>query len=674
MKRTLLLGVTVLMSGMAAPVFAQDAAAPAQADNGVLVFTPDFFADRRPNTALDMVNRVPGFSLNNGSDRRGFEGAVGNVLIDGVRPASKNDTAGNALGRIPAEQVERIELIRGSAPGVDMQGYSEIVNVILKDGASSETIVTADAIIFDGGRDLTGGGVQHTRRDGTRTWTIRFDDFMSWNDSNGPGRVLRIAGAGNVLRDEFWINDSYGGGPAVRGTYNGPLFGGTVDLTARYAGTSWNEESFQSAVGILRVARTEEDGDAGEFGITWERPLGERHKLETRFIHEFGSWEGANTYAETIGGVDAPFQVFDYSGSRGETIARVLVRREQSSALSFEAGTELAYNMRDTDQAFTIGGTAVPLPSASVKVEEIRGEVFSRGTWRLDPDWTLEAGLRVEASEISQSGGASQSKSFFFPKPRLQMTWTPAPGHQLRVRFERELGQLNFRDFAASAQLTNEVYLGGNVDLEPEQRWIADASYEYRFWDGAVIGVGYRHDEIRNAIDYLPLAGGPAAVGNIGDGTLDRVSLNIVLPTDRLGLKGGRFTFRNDWDDARVTDPTTGLERRMTNSRVSNARINYEQDIPALNLLVGVFLLPQYDRPTFNPNEYQSVRVSNLWEVFAEVKPTPTLSIRGTLSIWDELFIERVVYDDRVARTTQYHQTLDVDPRAFFRINVRKTF
>ena len=26
---------------------------------GVLVFTPDFFAAQRPNTALDMVNRVP---------------------------------------------------------------------------------------------------------------------------------------------------------------------------------------------------------------------------------------------------------------------------------------------------------------------------------------------------------------------------------------------------------------------------------------------------------------------------------------------------------------------------------------------------------------------------------------------------------------------------------------
>mgnify|MGYP002653434957 CR=1 FL=1 len=76
----------------------------------------DFFAAQRPNTALDMVNRVPGFSIDNGSGARGFEGAVGNVLINNNRPASKNDSGSNVLGRTLANQVERIELIRGGAP------------------------------------------------------------------------------------------------------------------------------------------------------------------------------------------------------------------------------------------------------------------------------------------------------------------------------------------------------------------------------------------------------------------------------------------------------------------------------------------------------------------------------------------------------------------------------
>jgi hypothetical protein len=64
----------------------------------VLVFQPEFFAAQRPNTALDMVNRVPGFVIDDGAGTRGFEGAVGNILINGSRPASKNDTGSNVLG------------------------------------------------------------------------------------------------------------------------------------------------------------------------------------------------------------------------------------------------------------------------------------------------------------------------------------------------------------------------------------------------------------------------------------------------------------------------------------------------------------------------------------------------------------------------------------------------
>jgi hypothetical protein len=53
---------------------------------------------------------------------RGFEGAAGDVLIDGELPTSKSDDLESVLRRIPASQVARIDLIRGGAPGIDMHG------------------------------------------------------------------------------------------------------------------------------------------------------------------------------------------------------------------------------------------------------------------------------------------------------------------------------------------------------------------------------------------------------------------------------------------------------------------------------------------------------------------------------------------------------------------------
>src|ERR1700709_1877323 len=46
---------------------------------------PADFSSLAPNTAMDMVMRLPGFSFDTGAQVRGFAGAAGNVLIDGDR-------------------------------------------------------------------------------------------------------------------------------------------------------------------------------------------------------------------------------------------------------------------------------------------------------------------------------------------------------------------------------------------------------------------------------------------------------------------------------------------------------------------------------------------------------------------------------------------------------------
>ena len=52
--------------------------------SNVTSYRPDFFARFRPNTAMDMINRIPAFSFDGGSGGRGFSGTGGNVLIDGA--------------------------------------------------------------------------------------------------------------------------------------------------------------------------------------------------------------------------------------------------------------------------------------------------------------------------------------------------------------------------------------------------------------------------------------------------------------------------------------------------------------------------------------------------------------------------------------------------------------
>jgi len=75
---------------------AADAAAPASA---VIGYPASFFAPMGLDTALDMIQRVPGFVFDDGSNVRGFADSAGNVLIDGQRPASKTDDLVGILTR-----------------------------------------------------------------------------------------------------------------------------------------------------------------------------------------------------------------------------------------------------------------------------------------------------------------------------------------------------------------------------------------------------------------------------------------------------------------------------------------------------------------------------------------------------------------------------------------------
>ena len=117
---------------MVRPAWAQAEDSP-----GITAYDAAFFAEVQPSNALDMVRQLPGFRLQSGnSSVRGYAGGAGNMLVDGQRPTSKEQSLESVLQRIPADAVERIELIRAGAPGMDMQGFPLLANVVRNDNAA----------------------------------------------------------------------------------------------------------------------------------------------------------------------------------------------------------------------------------------------------------------------------------------------------------------------------------------------------------------------------------------------------------------------------------------------------------------------------------------------------------------------------------------------------------
>ena len=132
-----------LIASLSLCIAVPPARAQGQVQEQVETYTPDFFAESRPATAMDMINRLPGFQFDGGGSSRGLSGNAGNVLINGKRPTSKSQGLSTILSRILAGAVVRIEVVHGSAPGIDMQGQPVVANVIRTDEAATSVVAIA---------------------------------------------------------------------------------------------------------------------------------------------------------------------------------------------------------------------------------------------------------------------------------------------------------------------------------------------------------------------------------------------------------------------------------------------------------------------------------------------------------------------------------------------------
>ncbi|GAA0868234.1 TonB-dependent receptor [Brevundimonas basaltis] len=643
---------TAAVSMLAGPVFAQttpgqsptpDSAArtpvptgPLQsapevdaAQQGVLIFEPAFFADSRPDTALDMIARLPGFGLNTGnSGTRGFAGAAGNVLIDGDRPSSKSDSLDQVLRRISADSVERIELIRGGAPGIDMQGQSVVANVVLSRAVTVERVLEFSNYMYpDGymGPILAG---QYSRREGDNSIEGSISATTDRTDGTGEGFRRRYDASGALVQDADLILWDRFRNVRATGAIQRPVAGGKLRVNGVlgwFGRESTQDLRIVSGPGPDNFNEEESDSVSGELGFNWSRDLSPRLGLELVGLQRYGTEDYVGV-ASSGGGNTATFSA---EGTQGESIARAVLRFRPNDRWAFEGGGEIAYNFLDSATAFEENGVPIPLPSSSVKVEELRGEIFSQATWRPSPKLTIEGGLRVEVSEISQSGDSDETKSFVYPKPRLQLTWTPWEGHQFRFRAEREVGQLDFGDFVASADIDIGQVEGGNPELEPDKTTVFEAVYERRFWGEGALTLSYEHGEVEDVIDVIPLTGGFDGVGNVGDGSFDVYQVRLTLPLDKLGVSNARLEARTTWVHTEVVDPVTGETRRFQGNQAFGCGVSFNHDLQGGKYAYGFDHGCNVDKGRiFRVREVRALYAEPFVTLYGQWKPSSDLTVR----------------------------------------------
>lgn len=564
---------------LATPVRAQDAP-PADRD---LVFEPAFFRDAAPATALDMVRRVPGFVIAAGDAVRGYAGTVGNVLIDGARPSTKSATIDVLLQAIPAAQVARIELIRGERAGIDRQGVQLLANIVRKASATATRTYTLSGYAYPDGVVRPAFRFENSHRAADRGW--QGSVLLSTNqDESGIGtRVRRAVDGREIERARISIDAPIRG---AEGRLSGdfPVAGGTLRGNGSLTWQDYRtHEQLDFTLGPATGSTARNDDrirtTSGEIGIEWTRSLATR--LTTKLLAL-----ATRKHVVTGSRSDEGGMASDYRGDgmADEGIVRVALDRSAATGIGWEAGVELAYNALDSISRFSVGGTEIPLPGGGVLMSERRGDLFARLKGTPSPALLAEVTLRGEASTLEQhdrASGQRYSRAFGFVKPKLTVQWDIARRDQLRLRVEREVGQLDFNDFASSASLIQGTINAGNAALRPQTAWVLEGAWERRFGtDGAVTLTG-RHQRIADVLDRVPI-GALDAPGNIGGGTLDAVALRLSWPLDKLGIADARINLDGERRWSRVRDPLTGEWRPISGKSPFSGTLHATLDRPRL--------------------------------------------------------------------------------------------
>ena len=498
---TLLVSSSIIIGGYAN---AQDGA---NASSSVVTYDREYFANLTTVTLLDMLQAVPGVPdiLNkNRQQRRGGPGASNRgergfgsggdqILINGKRLAGKSNNIDDTLGRISAEQVERIELIRGAAAGLDVQSQGLIVNIIMREGQSTSTTFLQFKGEYSGGHYFTPEFLaSHSGSRGSFEYNFSYErqnnDFFfdateTFFDPDGNQEAVRI------VNGDF---DRYGHNLNTNLGYEFED-GSRLRLNGLYEPSGVNgKETRDKSTDTLRPVFWDADRDVNrwEVGGDYSRKFGILGNLKTLFvINNTATDDTVNRFR----GSNA--ERFEYTRDitiedRSEKILRGSLIKTIFGDQTLEFGGEGAINTYDKaydnfDREDANSDLIID-NSDDVRIKENRYEVFINHSYNLSSSMLLQSSLITEFSKIiadTYQGETiidNRNTSFTYLKPRVNFRYNITNQDQFRFLVEKKVSQLDFNNFVTRFDQQAQIFRFGNTNIRPEQTWDFAATYEHR--------------------------------------------------------------------------------------------------------------------------------------------------------------------------------------------------
>jgi outer membrane receptor protein involved in Fe transport len=654
-----------------------------------LTYGQDYFQRFEPSTAGDMVKRVPSATfvsdvLEFDAVRlRGLAPAYTQVLVNGKTVPGGADDRSFWLDRVPAEMVERVEVLRSASANRSGDAMAGAINIVLREAYKFDgSYIRAGATRYDdgkvkptvglvsagealGGRVLVSLNVQD-RYNPKLKRSDRFDepggDLTSFEDQSDTrdGRdysgTLSYAselGPGRFKLDGFVVKTDR----KERETSRETEFDGGDTLTNKVPGLTLVK---QTNWGVGAEYQFDLAGGTTVLSLEHARFKDNNVESEESFSYVNGAWDSSE--GEKTG--------FD---SHDKESALKLAHKRGLGAAEMEFGLDLRTKSRLTKYTeyqweAEAEGDPVAYEQDGViasTIKERRADpylMFSGRTGALD--W--EAGLRHETTKVKvESDSGKFDNDYKTALPSLHLKYELNAASRINLSLARTVRRPAFNEMVP--ELLDGEYgdndFIGNARLKPETANGIDLGFEQRLGKRGVAGIHFFYRDVRNLIeltstsepseaavedweddvqDYMDDNGVDQATAeaavpfdpdsfvhtsrNVGKGKVWGIELDLSTPLTTLGLPDTGVFFNYSWLDSSVRDFMG--RRRFNNQARSLYNIGFIQNLPRWDSSFGVSYRKQGEARSRVLGEEVITTYGGDLEMFVEKRVSKDISVR----------------------------------------------
>ena len=415
------------------------------------------------------------------------------LFFDGMPAGIVSSSRANALSLFPADQIDRIEILSNPGAKYTAEGSSGILNIVLKKGSKSESIRinsnigTNDKYAFSG-----------TYSKSVKRWTHLIDLNLRQNSRDNYQFLYRENpsrfGYSEVTQNTDEINRDYNQSLRLNSTYSlgkdrsiGMSFIGRLSRDHN-SEIRYNKSEFVSTADRLYAREADKKGRDYGFDLNLFYNPSANAKIDFLWIRNQGS--DANQFYQHyfFGDFDTPNpnipERFERSAATSQN-STLLLQGDWTKTIS--PRLKLDYGFRFNSRFF----------ANDFRYERLKEEIYERDVARSNgfsyqehvqaayisqayksAKWNVDAGLRVEATEIA--GAVKQNYVNLFPALNLlhPVSSTESLSFGLSTRITRpSFKSLNpFISFADPLNLNS-----GNPTLKPERTLLLELAHNKDF-------------------------------------------------------------------------------------------------------------------------------------------------------------------------------------------------